>query len=95
MFHIDVTFENTRIIAKSEKGEPTVERPMGHAGYVWDCTFVDNYFGTCQIQLTWKILSAILDFNFCPSGHPEHEAELRAVIGDTFNNWPADLCPIP
>jgi hypothetical protein len=85
MFNLDLTFEDLRILARSNTG-------IGD----YDCTVSDAYSGeTRLIQLTPKQLQMIIAFNLDRDGEPEGFEQYYAELEPIFEGWPTNLRPIP
>jgi hypothetical protein len=84
MFHIDATFEDTRIIADSEDGHNYLVR------------IHDNCTGVSQdINLSSEDLAAIISCNLHPDGEPDLSFDRLQKLQEVFADWPLELRPIP
>jgi hypothetical protein len=84
MFHVDLTFEDTRIIANSDTGSDYI------------VTISDNHSGVAKvIHLTSKQLGMIFAFNMDYNGEPEGIEQFYAELEPLFVGWPVELRPIP
>ena len=84
MFHIDTTFEDTRIIAKADNG------------FAYDCEIFDGLTGDKkQIQLSADQLSMVLTICLHPDSEPNGYEDMYKVLEPLFKDWPNNLRPIP
>lgn len=84
MFHVDLTFEDTRIIANSDDG----------SSYI--VTISDNRTGESKvIHLSSKELGMIFAFQMDANGMPEGFEDMYEHLEPLFDGWPNYLRPIP
>lgn len=84
MFHVDLTFEDTRIIANSDNG----------SNYI--VTISDNESGASKvIHLTSKQLAMIFAIYMDADGEPEGFEEMYKHLQPLFDGWPIEVRPIP
>jgi hypothetical protein len=84
MFHIDATFEDTRIIATSLEGHD------------YTVLIADNLSGqTGELKLTSKQLSMIFAINLDIDGTPAGYEEFYKQLEPLFEGTPKELRPIP
>lgn len=84
MFHIDATFEDTRIIATSLEGPE------------YNVLVSDNLSGqTRELKLTAEQLSMILAINLDEDGTPPGYEEFYRQLEPLFKGIPKELRPIP
>jgi len=84
MFHVDCTFEDTRIIASSNDGK------------IYETTISDKLDGDFRsITLTAKQLGMIFAFNMDNDGEPEGFEQMYKELEPLFTDWPYNLRPIP
>lgn len=84
MFHIDTTFEDTRIIATSFEGHD------------YNVLIADNLSGqTRELKLTAEQLSMILAINLDSNGTPAGYEEYYKQLEPLFVGTPKELRPIP
>jgi hypothetical protein len=84
MFLLDTTFEDTRILARSQDG------------HLYDTTVMDSQTGAFRnVQLTAEQLSMVLQFNLDNNGAPAGCDEFYKELEPIFAGWPQNLRPIP
>ena len=84
MFHVDVQFEDMRLIAHSVDGS------------VYDTTITDGLTGADRnLNLTALQLSYILQFNLHNNGEPEGFKKMYVELEPLFIGWPNSVRPIP
>lgn len=84
MFHIDTTFEDTRIIATSLEGHD------------YDVLIADNLSGQAgEFKLTATQLSMVLAINLDKDGTPAGYEEFYKQLEPLFSGAPSELRPIP
>lgn len=84
MFHVDLTFEDCRIVASSSNGKKYLT------------TVTDNFTGEQKaVQLTSKQLAMVFAINMDCNGEPEGFEGYYAELEPVFAGWPNNLRPIP
>jgi len=85
MFHIDATFELTRIVAESGDGKQ------------WTMVINENLKGSRSgiIPVTHEQLAAVLAINLHPDGEPSLPDGMGEVLETLFAGLTPELRPIP
>lgn len=85
MFHVDMTFEDTRIIADLREGV-NLYTTLVH----------DNLTNESKvIDLTPQQLAMVFAFNMDNNGEPEGFEQMYVELEPLFVGWPVHLRPIP
>lgn len=84
MFHVDLTFEDCRILATSTDGKS------------YEATFTDSLSGDFRnLTITAKQLGMIFAFNMDNDGQPEGFEKFYEELEPIFAGWPNTVRPIP
>jgi len=85
MFHVDLTFEDMRIVAQSPDGA------------TYHTKFLDNLTGQERVilNLSSNHLRMIFAFNMDNNGEPEGFEKFYEELEPLFVGWPIELRPIP
>lgn len=84
MFHIDATFEDTRIIARSDDGN------------TYQVLLSDADTGEIhEMTLTQEQLAMVMAFNLSNDGTPQGYEEYYKVLEPLLVNCPPECRPIP
>jgi hypothetical protein len=90
MFHIDCTFEDTRIVAKPNIGSnsPTID--------YWTMQVTNLHSGLQrEVTLTATQLGYILAINLDLNGMPEGVDKMYESLEPLFKDWDDSLFPLP
>lgn len=88
MFHIKARFEDTQIVASSERGYEYITE-------IQDVSGLPATITRKQIVLPAEQLSMILQFCLHPDGEPVGYEEYYKILEPIFKDWPHNLRPIP
>lgn len=84
MFNVDMTFEDTRIMATSEDGRE------------YNVVVHDNFTGESKsVKLSSKQLGMVFAFNMDANGEPEGFEKMYEELEPIFAGFPNHLRPIP
>jgi len=84
MFHIDMTFEDMRIVANSDHG------------FTYDTKFHDNLTGESRsINLSAEQLSFVMQINLHLDGERDGCDKMYDELEPLFKDFPNNLRPIP